>query len=127
MVEKFSKYIGFRLFVKRFDEYREHQAFNDKLNYFSSEVYRRKAFTEFVEKLAIKRIKKISIERKYNDLILHLKKKRFNGFVNKVTPHLRKIHNDMAAVKNYVLILSKRHLNAWKAYTFSKVQQEKFN
>lgn len=38
-----------------------------------------------------------------------------------------RVHNDMLAVKLYVTRLQQRHVNAWKAYTFAKIEQDRLN
>jgi hypothetical protein len=105
LVNKYQKLRGMRLFRKRITEKTEMITYYARLDKFATEVAKKRAFFDFMEKLAHKRVSRILIEEKEQRLKFFLKQKRFEEFKALLSPNVERLHDDMTAIKFYVMQL----------------------
>jgi len=113
--------VAFRLFRNKLEEFKEEIFYYRTLDNFASEVFKKRAFLTFVERLAEKRINRITLEHKQNALALRIKQRRFQEFKGSLEPSVERTHRDMDAVRTYVLKLYKKSFGVWKSYAYCKV------
>lgn len=121
LIFRYRKIVAFRLFRNKLEEFKDEIFYYRTLDNFASEVFKKRAFLTFVERLAEKRINRVTLEHKQNALALRIKQRRFQEFKGSLEPSVDRTHRDMDAVRTYVLKLYRKSFGVWKSYSYCKM------
>lgn len=119
---RYQKILCFRLFKRKIYERKEARHYGRKLNQFALELYKRRSFSYFFEKVQQKKIERETVHKSQQQFLLYRKKKAFMELKATLIPRVNYIKDNLKAMKLYILNLYGFTFDHWIAYVDKKNQ-----